>query len=43
MGSKSNSDGDPIDMDGTLTISGGTLLAGGNQRMTQIERQVSNS
>jgi hypothetical protein len=30
-------------MDGTLTISGGTLLAGGNQRMTQIDRQASNS
>ena len=30
-------------MDGTLTISGATLLAGGNQRMTQIDRQASNS
>ena len=42
-GAKSNSDGDPIDMDGTLTISGATLLAGGNQGMTQIDRQASNS
>ena len=30
-------------MDGTLTISGATLLAGGNQRMTQIDKQASNS
>ena len=42
-GAKSNSDGDPIDMDGTLTISGATLLAGGNQGMTQIDKQASNS
>jgi len=30
-------------MDGTLTISGGTLLAGGNQGMTQIDKEASNS
>ncbi len=30
-------------MDGTLTISGATLLAGGNQGMTQIDKQASNS
>ena len=30
-------------MDGSLIISGGTLLAGGNQGMTQIDRQATNS
>ena len=39
-GAKSGSDGDPIDMDGSLTIKGGTIFAGGNQGMTQIDKQA---
>ena len=31
-------DGDPIDQDGTLTITGGTILAGGSQGMELIHR-----
>ena len=42
-GAKSGSDGDPIDMDGTLTIQVGTLFAWGNQGMTQIDRQAKNN
>jgi hypothetical protein len=42
-GAASGSDGDPIDLDGTLTITGGTLLAGGNQGMTQLDRAAKNS
>jgi len=30
-------------LDGTLTISGGTLLAGGNQAMSQLDRIAKNS
>ena len=42
-GAKSGSDGDPIDLEGTLTIKGGILFAGGNQGMTQIDRVAKNS
>ena len=42
-GAKSGSDGDPIDIEGTLTIKGGIIFAGGNQGMTQIDRQAKNS
>ncbi len=37
-GMKSGGDGDPIDLDGTLTITGGTILAGGNQGMEPIHK-----
>ena len=37
-GAKSGSDGDPIDRNGKLTISGATVLAGGNQGMSPIQQ-----
>ena len=43
FGAQRGSDGDPIDMDGSLTIYGGILFIGGNQGMTQITRVASNS
>ena len=35
---KTGSDGDPIDRDGTLSISGATVLAGGNQQMSSVHQ-----
>ena len=37
---KKGGDGDPIDVDGTLTISGGTILAGGSQGMEPVHKFV---
>ena len=37
-GAKTGSDGDPIDRDGTLSISGATVLAGGNQQMSSVHQ-----
>ena len=37
-GMSSGGDGDPIDKDGTLTITGGTILAGGSQGMEPIHK-----
>ena len=37
-GAKSGADGDPIDKVGTLSISGATVLAGGNQGMNPIQQ-----
>ena len=37
-GAKSGSDGDPIDREGKLSISGATLIAGGNQGMSPIQQ-----
>ena len=37
-GAKTGSDGDPIDRDGTLSISDATVLAGGNQQMSSVHQ-----
>jgi len=40
-GAKTGSDGDPIDRDGTLSISDATVLAGGNQQMSSLYQSSS--
>ena len=41
-GAKANTDGDFVDYDGTMSITGGTFFGGGNRKMIQPE-QISNS
>ena len=40
-GAKTGSDGDPIDRDGTLSISDAAVLAGGNQQMSSLHQSSS--